>query len=112
MSGTARIPQMTMFATAPKGELNHSNNPSYRVYISGGLATSGSYAYSENRRLKIKNVVSSSFPDPTASFNKTTYITKVGLYDENHNLVGIAKPATPIRKTVERDFTFKLKLDL
>jgi len=36
----------------------------------------------------------------------------VGIYDENKNLIGIAKVATPVRKTVERDFTFKIKLDL
>jgi len=29
MSGTTNTQVMTMFATAPKGQLNHSNNPSY-----------------------------------------------------------------------------------
>ena len=62
--------------------------------------------------MEIKNVVSSSYADPTGSFEKTTYISKVGLYDGNKNLIAIAKVATPVRKTVERDFTFKIKLDL
>ena len=60
----------------------------------------------------IKNVVSSAYNDPTGSFEKTTYISKVAIYDAQKNLIGIAKTATPIRKTVERDFTFKLKLDI
>ena len=33
------------------------------------------------------------------------------LYDENKNLIAIAKTATPVKKTEERDLTFKLKLD-
>ena len=60
----------------------------------------------------IKNIVSSSYPDPTGSFEKTTYISKIGIYDEDKNLIGIAKVATPVKKTVERDFTFKIKLDI
>ena len=114
MSGTSKIPTMTMFAGAPKGRLNHSNNPSFRVYSANGRPTNnlGDRAYVENDNIEIKNIVSSSFPDPTGSFEKTTYISKIGLYDKNRNLIAIAKPATPIRKTAERDFTFKLKLDL
>ena len=61
--------------------------------------------------LKIKNVVSSSFSSPTASFDKETYITRVAIYDENRNMIGIANLATPVKKTEERDFTFKLKVD-
>ena len=33
-------------------------------------------------------------------------------YDDNQNLIAIAKMATPIKKTAERDFTFKIKLDI
>ena len=46
------------------------------------------------------------------AFQKTTYISKVGIYDSNRNLIAIAKTATPIKKTEERDFVFKLKLDI
>ena len=48
----------------------------------------------------------------TGSLEKHTYISKVGLYDENKNLIGIAKLAKPIKKTENRDFTFKLKVDI
>tara|TARA_R110000824_G_C14919049_1_gene647515 strand:- start:215 stop:466 length:252 start_codon:yes stop_codon:yes gene_type:complete len=71
-----------------------------------------SYQYSERDNLPIKNVVSSSFVGYDESFAKTTYISKVGIYDEFKNLLGFAKLATPVKKTHEREFTFKLKLDI
>ena len=117
MSGTTETQVITMFATAPKGELNHSNNPSYLQnswYTSSYTASvsSDTSGYLELDRKPIKNVVSSAYNDPTGSFEKTTYISKVGIYDAHKNLIGIAKTATPIRKTVERNFTFKMKLDI
>ena len=112
MSGTTTTQTITMFANAKKGALNQSNNPTFLQYSTNNFAGSGSKSYIENDKLQIKNVVSSAYADPTGSFEKTTYISKVGIYDENQNLIAIAKLATPVRKTVERDFTFKIKLDL
>ena len=112
LSGTSAIQTLTMFAAAPKGQLNHSNNPSYLQFSTGSNVTIGSTAYNQNPKRIIKNIVSSSYNDPTGSFEKTTYISKIGIYDENENLIAIAKPATPVRKTAERDFTFKIKLDI
>ena len=74
--------------------------------------STGSHGYFEDDTQKVKNVVSSSYIDPTGSFEKTTYISKVAIYDKNRNLLGVAKTATPIKKTVNRDFTFKIKLDI
>jgi len=62
--------------------------------------------------LQIKNIVSSSYTDPTGSFEKITYISQVGIYDEDKNLIGIATVANPVKKTQSREFTFKLKLDI
>jgi len=112
MSGTSEIQTVTMFATAPKAEFNHSNNPSYVQFSTGSHVSTGSYGYIQDRQRIIKNIVSSSYSDPTGSFEKTTYISKIGIYDENENLIAIAKPATPIKKEADRDFTFKLKIDI
>lgn len=112
MSGTSKIQTMTMFATAPKAELNQSNNPTFINFVSGAIASTGSTGYIENKNISIKNIVSSSYNTPTGSFERTTYISKVGIYDKNKNLIAIAKPATPIKKTAERDFTFKIEIDL
>jgi len=112
MSGTTYTQTLTMFATCPKGQLNQSNNPTFLAYSTGSFSATGSRSYIENDKAVIKNVVSSSYIDPTASFEKTTYISKIGIYDTQQNLIGIAKLATPVRKTANRDFTFKIKLDI
>jgi hypothetical protein len=111
--GTQEVPTLTMLAHANKGELNYSGNPTYVEWEQSGAISNpqtGSLLYKE-APLKIKNVVSSSFITPTASFDKQTYITRVAIYDENRNMIGIANLATPVKKTEERDFTFKLKVD-
>ncbi len=58
----------------------------------------------------IANIVSGSFV--SASFEKTTYISKVHIYDEDGNLIGITSLAKPVKKTLTDEFTFKMKLDL
>ena len=76
------------------------------------FVSTGSAGYIENEKREIKNVVSSAYAGPSGSFEKTTYISKVGVFDKNKNLIGVAKVATPVKKTVNRDFTFKMKLDI
>jgi len=39
-------------------------------------------------------------------------LSQIAIYDENKNIIAIAKMATPVRKTEDRDYTFKLKLDI
>ena len=114
--GTTHTQTVTMFAHAAYDELNWSNNP---TYLTAGLddpqcvmctATGSSY-YIQNPS-EIKNIVYSQFADEKPKFKKTVYISKIGLYDENKNLVGVAKLATPVRKTEDHQYTFKLKLDI
>lgn len=109
--GTTHTQVLTMFAHAPYGELNHSNNPTFFDSSDTQGTTSGSLQYIEQPK-KIKNVVYSQFDDEEPRFEKTTYISKVAIYDEDKNLIGIAKVATPVRKTEEKQYTFKLKLDI
>lgn len=112
MSGTSKIQTLTMFTSAPKGALNQSSNPTFINYTTAPFGVTSSMGYTENQNLGIKNIVSSAYNTPTASFERTTYVCKVGIYDQNMNLIAIAKPATPIKKTSERDFTFKIELDI
>ena len=72
----------------------------------------GSHGYIENPGFKIKNTVKSFYNDTNAEYSDITYISKIALYDEDRNLIGIAKLATPVKKTPERDFSFKIKIDL
>ena len=112
-AGTHKIPTVTMLAHANKGELNFSNNPTYFKAGQTNLQTpiTGSSLFRE-QELEIKNIHSASYADPSGSLHKTTYITKVGIYDEKKKLVGIASLAKPVKKTEDRDLTFKLKLDI
>jgi hypothetical protein len=109
--GTTHTQTLTMFANAPYGELNHSNNPTYFDSSDTQGITAGELQYIEQPK-KIKNIVHSDFLDVEPDFQKTTYISKVAIYDEEKNLIGIAKVATPVRKTEEKQYTFKLKLDI
>jgi len=108
--GTNYLTSMTMFAKAQKGHLNHSNNPTYRDLSDPIVATTGKGPVFSEGYSEIDNVTSASYV--SASFEKTTYISKVRIYDENNNLIGVASMATPIKKTIDREYTFKLKLDI
>ena len=110
--GTTETQTITMLAHAQKGEFNHSNNPTYKTYGQGQEPMTASNAYVEPNDLTIKNIVSSSYSDPYADFKKTTYISSVAIYDENKNLIGIAKLATPVKKTEDLEYTIKMKLDI
>ena len=113
-SGTHYVPTVTMMAHAPRGTLNYSNNPTFidqESSASFANPMTGTYQYIE-RDMALANTVSASFMEPTASFQKITYISKVAIYDEYKNVIGIATVATPVKKTEERDLTFKLKLDI
>jgi hypothetical protein len=111
-SGSMEIPVLTMFAHAPKSLLNHSNNTTYIKHGQNLSPTTGAFGYAESQEIQIKNTTSSSYSDMTASFSKNTYISKIGIFDKDKNLLGFAKLATPVKKTEDRDLTFKLKLDI
>lgn len=107
--GVNRIQTINMFCHAKSGELNFSNNPTYTTGAPSYV--SGSSIFKINPT-PIKNIVSSSYVDVVPEFEKTTYISKIAIYDKDRNLLGIAKVATPVRKTEEKQYTFKLKLDI
>jgi len=110
--GTSKIPVLTMFCHAEAGEFNYSNNPTFIDYGQSLTAFSSSHQYVEPFETNITNVVKTSYSDPTGTFERTTYISTVKIYDEERNVIGVAKLAKPLRKTESRDLTVKLKLDL
>lgn len=134
--GANFIPTVTMMCHAEKNELNWSNNKTFIESGQGdeifnGQSTSSTditgtiyYAQSgsilipslsvvkESKTVTIKNTISSSFANYSASYEPQVFISQIGIYDEQKNLIGIAKLANPVRKTKELDYTFKLKLDL
>ena len=110
MQGRQYVPTLTMMAHADKGEMNHSNNPTYIRYGQNLAPNSSSISFIESEQ-EIKNTVESPYVAPTASFEKITYISKIGIYDEDRNLIGIASIAKPVKKTEQQQYTFKLKMD-
>ena len=110
--GTNYIQTITMMAQAERAELNHSNNPTYVKKINNTSITTGSTFFIENSNKEIKNIVKTNYEDPEPKFEKITYISEIGIYDENRNLIAIAKLANPVRKRQIDNYTFKMKIDI
>ena len=110
--GQTDIQVYTLFANAKRGEVNYSNNPTWIKQGQERVALSSSTIYEENSSLKIKNTVSSSYLGYNAPFKRQVFISKVGIYDDNKNLIGIATLANPVLKEEDQDYTFKIKLDI
>jgi hypothetical protein len=79
-----------IFCRAQADEFNYSSNPTFTD--------------ATNRIV----VIDVGQEDTQQSF---TYVTSVGLYDANDNLIAVAKLSRPIQKSPERDLTFRCRLD-
>ena len=108
--GVNYVPTVTMFAHAPKGEFNNSTHPT--SFESGSVRNPlvSGRSYREHKGLKFSKLEHGDY-STTSSYVKQTYISKIGIYDESKRLIGIATLANPVRKTEDREYTFKLKLD-
>jgi hypothetical protein len=103
---------MTMFAKARKGEANYSNNPTYIKHGQQKIFNTSSVIYEESSELQVVNFVSSSYTDYDAPFKRQVYISRIGIYDKNQNLIGVATLGSPVLKEDDREISFKLKLDI
>ena len=75
------------FVRVKNGEYNYSNNPSY---VTGSLG-----------ELKYTTFIE----------NPTSYITTVGLYNDNKELLAVAKLSQPLLKDKTKEVLIKVKLD-
>jgi len=80
-----------VFCRATADEFNYSSNPTY-----------------VNRTTNKIKVIETGQEDTQLPFS---YITTVGLYDENDNLIAVAKTSRPIEKNSEKDITIRVRLD-
>ena len=101
-----------MYARANKGAVNYSNNPTFLEYGQTQLTFTSSHVYEENKNRKMKNTVSSSYSNYNEDFSRQVYISKVAVYDEYKNLIGIATLANPVLKEESQDLAIKIKLDI
>ena len=80
-----------VFCRATADEFNYSSNPTYVNTTTN----------------KIK-VIEAGQENTQRAFS---YITTVGLYDENDNLIAVAKLSRPVEKNDEKDITIRVRLD-
>lgn len=112
--GTSVTPNLTLFAHANKGDLNYSNNPTFidKSTKSDVPFSFNSSSFVEQNNISFKNTISSSFSTYSGSFKKQTFISKMGIYDSNKNLIAIVNLARPVRKKESDEYTFKINLDI
>jgi len=110
--GRTETQVMTLFTHAKRGEANFSNNPTYLQYGQDKIQFTSSQVYEENPEQLIANTVSSSYNGYDASFKRSVYVSKIAIYDESKNIIGVATLANPVLKEEEQDYSFKLKLDI
>ena len=85
-NNTTELNSTVYFCRANHNEFNYSSNPTY-------LSSS---------KLVVKN---------TTTDNPVSYITSVGLYNDNRELLAVAKLSEPLKKTPDTEFTLRVRLD-
>ena len=95
---------LTMYAHAPRGEVNFSNNPTFLDYEDAQykIYQTSSNIYQEKDTIRIKNTVSSSYAGFDAPFERQVYISRIALYDDDKKLIGVATLSNPVRKKKSR----------
>lgn len=106
-----KIPTLTMMAFSEKGEHNFSKNPTFLSQSSDSRFSQDRTGYHETER-EIKKINKSDYADHEERYENNTYISKIGIYDKDKNLIAVAALANPVKKTEKRDFMFKLRLDM
>ena len=102
---------VTMFCHADKGEMNYSNNPTFKLKDDPYLVeASTNSVYIPGYRMS--NTVTGSSYDLSEARKNQVFINTIGIYDKNKKLIAVAKLAKPIRKRENDSYTFKLKMDI
>ena len=113
--GTQKIPTLMMFSTVSPGDLNNSQNPTWINSTHQGWQTSSYFgldSFRESRELPIKNTIQSQYCDYEDTFEKQTFVSSIGIFDHNKNLLGVVNNAKPISKKEGDQFTFKYRVDM
>ena len=85
-NNTTELNSMVYFCRTSHNEFNYSSNP---TYLTGS-------------KIQVKDV---------AVDTPVTYVTSVGLYGPQKQLLAVAKLSEPIKKTPENEVTFRVRLD-
>ena len=85
-NNTTELNSTIYFCRANHNEFNYSANP---TYLSGS-------------KIRVKT---------NSTDNPVSYITTVGLYNDNNELMAVAKLSEPLKKTPDTEFTIRTRLD-
>lgn len=91
-NNTTELNSTIYFCRAHKGEFNYSSNP---TYLSGS-------------KIRVKTIPGSGneFANPPMA-----YVTTVGLYSPDNELLAVAKLSEPVKKTPINELNFRVRLD-
>lgn len=98
------------FSSGSLTALTFQNNTNINSTLVFCRATADEFNYSSNPTFTDNNGNITVIDDPTTD-RTFSYITSVGLYDANDNLLAVAKMSRPIEKNDEKDLTFRVRLD-
>jgi hypothetical protein len=90
---TEYVPARHYFVRVKNRDFNYSNNPTYVYDGTDGIHARGTI-YNQD-----------------FITNPTTYVTTVGLYNDNNELVAVAKLSRPAVKTFDSELLIKVRLD-
>jgi len=85
-NNTTELNSTVYFCRANHNEFNYSSNPTYL----------------SNSKIRVKTM---------ATDNPVAYITSVGLYNDNNELLASAKLSEPLKKSPSTEFTIRARLD-
>ena len=86
---------------------NYSLNPSFSKGTSGSFVTGSSSPREGYGRMKYESVPEDGYSCIDSPFS---YITSIGLYDDDKNLIGVGKLSCPVRKTDDVQFTVIVRI--
>jgi hypothetical protein len=86
LNNTTEINSTIYFCRAPANKFNYSSNP---TYVTGS-------------KIRVKN---------QGTDNPVAYVTTVGLYNAQNELLAVAKLSEPLKKSVDNELTIRVRLD-
>ena len=87
------VPSTNYFIRVKNKEFNYSNNPTFVSDGKSGGNTKGTIIY------------------PALINNPRTYITTIGLYDSNNELLAVGKLSRPTQKSFDNELLIKTRID-
>lgn len=110
---TQTIYEQEIFLTVEAEESNFSTNPSAVTIVNGERYVKDDFVSATNPSItgSFDDYFKIGLSDPTGSY-LTPYITTIGLYDDNYDLVAVAKLAKPVKKTPDYTINFVVRFDM